>query len=140
MSAFDADLKNQATASTDRGVAALAILVLCIGTVLLFADPARAATPASTPAQPTDTGLTRALAGTAVSAGALARSRGGALSLQMATTNGSLTNTTVSGTSVTGRVNAANSVNNNAGLTTVFMNSGNNALLQNTMTINVTIH
>lgn len=42
--------------------------------------------------------------------------------------------------SVTGSISNMQSVNNNTGLTTVIQNTGNNALLQSSMTVNITVH
>jgi hypothetical protein len=46
----------------------------------------------------------------------------------------------VSGISATGMITTTNSVNNNMGITTVFQNSGNNSLFQQSMAINITLH
>jgi hypothetical protein len=54
--------------------------------------------------------------------------------------NGFLHGNSVSGTSTTGMITTTNSVNNNMGITTVFQNSGNNSLFQQStaITINLT--
>jgi hypothetical protein len=53
--------------------------------------------------------------------------------------NGFVRGNSVSGMSVTGGVSASNSVNNNMGITTVFQNSGNNSLFQQSTAINITL-
>jgi hypothetical protein len=45
----------------------------------------------------------------------------------------------VIGTSTTGMISTTNSVNNNMGITTVFQNSGNNSLFQQSTAINITL-
>ena len=44
------------------------------------------------------------------------------------------------GSSTTGLISNTNSVNNNMGITTVFQNSGNNSLFQQSTAITITIH
>jgi hypothetical protein len=86
-----------------------------------------------------DAALLGALKGSELHPAALGALRAQGVLIQNATNNGGVTGT-VDGKSVTGMVSANNSINGNAGITTVFQNSGNNALIQNTMTINVTMH
>jgi len=57
-----------------------------------------------------------------------------------ALSNGSLKGNAVIGTSETGMITTTNSINNNTGITTVFQNSGNNSLFQQSMSINITVH
>ena len=95
------------------------------------------------------TGVPGALAGAAVPAAELSRqhARGtdninvdtnytfdGALS------NGTLRGNAVIGPSDTGSITTTGSINNNTGITTVFQNSGNNSLFQQTTSINITVH
>ena len=95
------------------------------------------------------TGALGALAGAAVPAAELSRqhARGtdninvdtnytfdGALS------NGALRGNAVIGPSDTGSITTTGSINNNTGITTVFQNSGNNSLFQQTTSINITVH
>jgi len=54
--------------------------------------------------------------------------------------NGFLHGNSVSGTSATGTITTEGSVNNNMGITTVFENSGNNSLFQQSTAINITVH
>jgi hypothetical protein len=53
---------------------------------------------------------------------------------------GSLRGNSVIGTSTTGAITTTNSVNNNTGITTVFQNSGNNSLFQQSTSIFITVH
>jgi len=95
------------------------------------------------------TGVPGALAGAAVPTAELSRqhARGtdninvdtnytfdGALS------NGALRGNAVIGPSDTGSITTTGSINNNTGITTVFQNSGNNSLFQQTTSINITVH
>jgi hypothetical protein len=54
--------------------------------------------------------------------------------------NGLLHGNSVIGTSATGTITTRDSVNNNMGITTVFQNSGNNSLFQQSTAITITIH
>jgi hypothetical protein len=54
--------------------------------------------------------------------------------------DGSLRNNAVIGNSTTGGISTNNSINNNTGITTVFQNSGNNSLFQQTTSIFITVH
>jgi hypothetical protein len=61
------------------------------------------------------------------------------------TFDGALSNSTVRGNAVigpsnTGGITTTGSINNNTGITTVFQNSGNNSLFQQTTSINITMH
>jgi hypothetical protein len=53
---------------------------------------------------------------------------------------GTVVGNSVSGLSNTGLITTTNSVNNNTGITTVFQNTGNNTLMQESMTINISLH
>jgi hypothetical protein len=53
--------------------------------------------------------------------------------------NGFLHGNSVSGMSATGTITTTDSVNNNMGITTVFQNSGNNSLFQQSTAINITL-
>jgi len=53
--------------------------------------------------------------------------------------NGLLHGNSVIGTSATGTITTTGSVNNNMGITTVFQNSGNNSLFQQSTAINITL-
>ena len=57
-----------------------------------------------------------------------------------ALSNGALKGNAVIGTSDTGMITTTNSINNNTGITTVFQNSGNNSLFQQSTSINITVH
>jgi hypothetical protein len=52
---------------------------------------------------------------------------------------GTLRGNSVVGPSATGVITTTNSINNNTGITTVFQNSGNNSLFQQSMAINITV-
>ncbi|ABQ31776.1 MULTISPECIES: hypothetical protein [Acidiphilium] len=112
-------------------VASLAL----IGCAMIVAPPFARAAGNGAP----DTSLLGALKGNELHGAALGRLRAGGVVIQNATTDGSVSGSVGRG-AVTGTVSASNAINNNAGITTVFQNSGNNALIQNTMTINVTMH
>ena len=53
--------------------------------------------------------------------------------------NGLVHGNSVSGMSATGTITTTGSVNNNMGITTVFQNSGNNSLFQQSTAINITL-
>ncbi len=53
--------------------------------------------------------------------------------------NGLVHGNSVIGTSATGTITTTGSVNNNMGITTVFQNSGNNSLFQQSTAINITL-
>jgi hypothetical protein len=53
--------------------------------------------------------------------------------------NGFLHGNAVTGTSTTGMISTTGSINNNMGITTVFQNSGNNSLFQQSTAINITL-
>ena len=57
-----------------------------------------------------------------------------------ALSNGAVRGNSVTGTSDTGTITTTGSINNNTGFTTVFQNSGNNSLFQQTTSINITVH
>ena len=59
---------------------------------------------------------------------------------QSAFNGGTVLGNSVSGISTTGMITTTNSVNNNMGITTVFENSGNNSMFQQSMAINISIH
>ena len=54
--------------------------------------------------------------------------------------DGALRGNAVVGNSATGTITTSNSINNNTGITTVFQNSGNNSLFQQSTSINITVH
>ena len=92
-------------------------------------------------------GILGALAGAAVPPAELGRqhARGVASSdtnytVDGALSNGALRGNTVFGPSNTGTITTTGSINNNTGITTVFQNSGNNSLFQQTTSINITVH
>jgi hypothetical protein len=91
-----------------------------------------------------------ALEGTAVPAAQLGRehARGAknitvdnntTISFEGSLSEGALRGNSVIGNSTTGTITTTGSINNNTGITTVFQNSGNNSLFQQTMAINITV-
>lgn len=91
-----------------------------------------------------------ALEGTAVPAAELGRehARGAknitvdnntTISFDGSLSEGALRGNSVIGNSTTGTITTTGSINNNTGITTVFQNSGNNSLFQQTMAINITV-
>jgi hypothetical protein len=54
--------------------------------------------------------------------------------------SGALRGNSVTGTSDTGTITTTGSINNNTGFTTVFQNSGNNSLFQQSTSIYITVH
>lgn len=77
------------------------------------------------------------LGASAVPSAELAKMRAGTETVA-AVNLGSDTGNSVSN-STTGTVSNTNSVNNNIGLTSVMENTGNNSLLQSSMTVNITV-
>src|SRR6266403_4239155 len=93
-------------------------------------------------------GILSALAGAAVSPAELGRQHargiknidvGTNYTFDGALSNGALRGNAVIGPSDTGSITTTGSINNNTGITTVFQNSGNNSLFQQTTSINVTV-
>jgi hypothetical protein len=94
-------------------------------------------------------GILGALAGTAVPAAELSRQHARGINnvnvdtnytFDGALSNGALRGNAVIGPSDTGSITTTGSINNNTGITTVFQNSGNNSLFQQTTAINITVH
>jgi hypothetical protein len=81
-----------------------------------------------------------ALAGGALSARELAGEHARGLVIGSAISEGTVTGNAVVGTSVTGAITNTNSINNNVGITTVFQNTGNNSLFQQSTSIFITMH
>jgi hypothetical protein len=93
---------------------------------------------------PKASGILGALAGTAVPAAELSRQHARGIDTNYtfdgALSNGALRGNAVIGPSDTGSISTTGSINNNTGITTVFQNSGNNSLFQQTTAINITVH
>jgi hypothetical protein len=94
-------------------------------------------------------GIIGVLAGTAVPTAQLGREHArGNRTISIDTTfnfdgslsEGSLRGNSVIGNSATGTITTSNSINNNTGITTVFQNSGNNSLFQQSTSIFITVH
>jgi hypothetical protein len=81
-----------------------------------------------------------ALAGTGLSATELAGEHARGLVIGSAISEGTVTGNAVVGTSLTGAITNTNSINNNVGITTVFQNTGNNSLFQQSTSIFITMH
>jgi hypothetical protein len=98
---------------------------------------------------PKGTGALGALASNVVPAAELSRQHARGINninfdtnytLDGAISNGALRGNAVIGPSDTGSIRTTGSINNNTGITTVFQNSGNNSLFQQTTAINITVH
>jgi hypothetical protein len=99
---------------------------------------------------PSAHGMLSALAGAAVPPTELSRqhARGIKKNIDVGTnytfdgalSNGALRGNAVIGPSDTGSITTTGSINNNTGITTVFQNSGNNSLFQQTTSINIAVH
>jgi hypothetical protein len=95
---------------------------------------------------PRASGILGALAGAAVPAAELSRQQARGINVDTnytfdgALSNGALSGNAVIGLSDTGSITTTGSINNNTGITTVFQNSGNNSLFQQTTSINITMH
>jgi hypothetical protein len=98
---------------------------------------------------PKASGILGALAGTALPAVELSRQHARGINninvdtnytFDGALSNGALRGNAVIGPSDTGGITTTGSINNNTGITTVFQNSGNNSLFQQTTAINITVH
>jgi len=93
-------------------------------------------------------GILGALAGTAVATAELGNQHARGISninvntnytFDGALSNGSLRGNAVVGTSSTGMITTTKTIKNNTGITTVFQNSGNNSLFQQSTSINITV-
>lgn len=107
------------------------------GTFSAFAFPAMGSQPHSS-VDINATTLASSLGVSAVSSAQLSKIRGGfgvvgAVNLGINTGNSA-------DNSITGSITNGQSVNGNTGLTTVIQNTGNNSLLQSSMTVNITVH
>jgi hypothetical protein len=85
-----------------------------------------------------------ALAGTAVPTAELGNEHGRGITINTgsgaATDAGSSTGNAVIGSSITGSLTNEHSIDNNAGITSVLQNFGNNSVMQVSTTINITVH
>jgi hypothetical protein len=119
-----------------------AVLVAAFG----VQDPCLAGELDKTPRAP---GILSALVGAAVLPAELSRQHARGIkninvdtnyTFDGALSNGALRGNAVIGPSDTGTITTTGSINNNTGITTVFQNSGNNSLFQQTTSINITVH
>ena len=108
-------------------------IICAIAGIALFGTAASAA-----PAVDSNTG-TFAVLGAPVPVAQLKAARARGEIVVSAASNGSVGNNTVSGSSVTGTITDSQSIQNNSGFTTVQQNTGNNALLQNSTSIYVSV-
>ena len=85
-----------------------------------------------------------ALAGTAVPAAELGKQRARGITINTgsgaATTAGTTSGNAVIASPITGLISNDHSINNNAGITSVLQNFGNNSVMQVSTTINITVH
>ncbi|GAN78995.1 hypothetical protein [Acidocella aminolytica] len=116
-----------------------AVLQLTLSGVLsLLAYPALASGATNGPSANDSNALVAALGTDALPTSQLSKLRGasgfvGAVNIGTNTGNSA-------DNSITGSISNTRSVNNNVGLTTVIQNTGNNALIQSSMTVNITVH
>jgi hypothetical protein len=78
------------------------------------------------------------LAGSAVSTAQLRSMRGGSLVVSSGNIGTDTDNS--ANFSPTGKITDNQSINNNAGITTVFQNTGNNTLFQSSTTVNISLY
>jgi hypothetical protein len=118
-----------------RALAALVAAVMGVQGSCLAGEPGMT---------PKALGILDALAGTALSAVELSRQHARGIDTNYtfdgALSTGALSSNAVVGPSNTGSITTTGSINNNTGITTVFQNSGNNSLFQQTTSINITVH
>ncbi|MDE2240743.1 MAG: hypothetical protein KGJ73_12560 [Rhodospirillales bacterium] len=117
-----------------RKVAALRLILS--GALPVLVHPALAAGIANNTSDSST--LAASLGTTALSGAQLSKLRGGSgtvAAVNLGTDTGNSADH-----SVTGSISNLQSVNNNTGLTTVIQNTGNNSLLQSSMTVNITVH
>jgi hypothetical protein len=80
------------------------------------------------------------LAGAAVSTTQLGEFRARGNVVVSSVDNGTVTNNSVSGNVTTGAITDDQSMNSNAGITTIFQNTGNNSLFQNSTAVYISLH
>ena len=92
----------------------------------------------------TRTAVLGALAGNAVPAAELGKERARGIVINTgsgtATSAGTSSGNAVIASPITGLITNDHSINNNAGITSVLQNFGNNSVMQVTTTINITVH
>jgi hypothetical protein len=87
----------------------------------------------------------RALAGTALPSAELGRERARGIAINVngsgsAISAGTSSANAVIGSPITGLINNDHSIDNNAGITSVLQNFGNNSIMQVSTTINIAVH
>lgn len=80
------------------------------------------------------------LAGTAVPPAQLGAERARGVFIGSASNDAAMIDNTVGPGSHTGTITNNSSINNNTGVTTVFQNTGNNSIIQNSTAIYITVH
>lgn len=118
--------------------ATVALGVLVSGVLPLCACPAFASNTNNGIDANASSAMIASLGNSAVPNIQLAKMRGGSgtvASVNLGSDTGNSANN-----SITGSILDTQSVNGNTGLTTVIQNTGNNALLQSSMTVNITVH
>ncbi len=121
---------------TNRKAAALPLVLG--GALSFFARPALASGANNGIDANDSSAMIASLGASAVPSTQLAKMRGGSGTVA-AINLGSDTGNSADN-SVTGSISNVQSVNGNTGLTTVIQNTGNNSLLQSSMTVNITVH
>ena len=118
-----------------KPISKASIVALAVLASATFQSSSRAAGPTSA-----DSAVLGTLAGAAIPPAQLGQFRGeGGVSLSL--DDGKVTGNSVGPNSVTGsNTIASNSVSNNSGITTVFQNTGNNSLFQNSTSIYISVH
>jgi hypothetical protein len=107
-------------------------IVMLISGLALFAMPHFAG--AATLGDPANSALS-SLAGTAVSASQLEASRARGDVIVSAVNNGTVNNNSIDGDTTTGAIMNSMSGNDNSGITSIFQNTGNESLIQNSTSI-----
>lgn len=109
-----------------------------ITTFSAFAFPAIASAPGNGADMNATSAIITGLSSNAVSSAELKKMRGGfgvVGAVNLGADSGNNANNSLTGSILNGQ-----SVNGNTGLTTVIQNTGNNSLLQSSMTVNITVH
>lgn len=93
----------------------------------------------ASPAKNSSDAVLNSLSGTAVSAAQLGALRARGPLVVSSENNGTVSNNNVTGPSATGAIMDSEFANNNAGFTTIFQNTGNNALMQSSTAIYISM-
>ena len=112
--------------------------IALVGVFSVFTYPAIASAPSNGIDANAAGTIISSLGSSSVSSAELKRMRGGfgvVGAVNLGTDSGNNANGSLTGSILNGQ-----SVNGNTGLTTVIQNTGNNSLLQSSMTVNITVH